>query len=59
MSSRPATSLSSRLCSPELAAAILRICTDVPEGFDRAAFHSEFNAAVVQFFREQLAGGDR
>ena len=46
-------------CSPELAAAIPRICTDVPAGFDRAAFHREFNAAVVQFFREQLAGGDR
>lgn len=46
-------------CSAELAAAIPRICTDVPAGFDRAAFHREFNAAVVQFFREQLGGGDR
>jgi predicted dienelactone hydrolase len=46
-------------CSAELAAAIPRICTDVPAGFDRAAFHREFNAAVVQFFREQLASGDR
>jgi len=46
-------------CSAELAAAVPRICTDVPAGFDRAAFHREFNAAVVQFFREQLASGER
>lgn len=46
-------------CSAELAAAIPRICTDVPAGFDRVAFHREFNAAVVQFFRGQLGGGDR
>lgn len=46
-------------CSAELAAAIPRICTDVPAGFDRADFHREFNAAVVKFFREQLAGGDQ
>ena len=41
-------------CSAELAAAIPRICTDVPAGFDRAGFHREFNAAVVKYFREQL-----
>jgi len=46
-------------CSPELAVAVPRICTDVPAEFDRAAFHREFNAAVVQFFRAQLASGDR
>ncbi|WP_247327406.1 alpha/beta hydrolase [Bradyrhizobium sp. 141] len=46
-------------CSPELAAAVPRICTDTPEGFDRVAFHREFNAAVVKYFREQLAGGAR
>ncbi|MGX1321331.1 putative dienelactone hydrolase [Bradyrhizobium sp. USDA 377] len=45
-------------CSAELAAAVPRICTDVPAGFDRAAFHREFNTAVVKYFREQLAGGD-
>lgn len=44
-------------CSAELAAAIPRICTDVPAEFDRVAFHRAFNAAVVQYFREQLAGG--
>lgn len=45
-------------CSAELAAAIPRICTDTPAGFDRAGFHREFNAAVVKYFHEQLAGGD-
>jgi predicted dienelactone hydrolase len=42
-------------CTPEQAAAVPRICTDVPAGFDRAGFHREFNAAVMQFLREQLA----
>ena len=41
-------------CSPQLAAAVPRICTDVPAEFDRAAFHREFNASVAGFFREQL-----
>jgi len=43
-------------CSPELAAAIPRICVDKPEGFDRAGFHREFNASVERFLREQLVG---
>jgi hypothetical protein len=30
--------------------------TDVPAGFDRAAFHRDFNASVVGFLREHLAG---
>jgi predicted dienelactone hydrolase len=42
-------------CSQQLAAAIPRICTDVP-GFDRAAFHRDFNASVVRFFRAHLTG---
>lgn len=46
-------------CSAELAAAIPRICTDVPAGFDRAGFHREFNPAVVKYFRELLAAGGR
>ncbi|UWU95357.1 alpha/beta fold hydrolase [Bradyrhizobium sp. CB1015] len=46
-------------CPADLAAAVPRICTDVPAGFDRAGFHRDFNAAVVQFFRGQLVGGDR
>jgi predicted dienelactone hydrolase len=41
-------------CSPQLATAIPRICTDAP-GFDRAAFHRDFNASVVGFFRDHLA----
>jgi len=31
------------------------ICQD-PKGFDRAAFHRDFNGAVVAFFQEQFAG---
>jgi predicted dienelactone hydrolase len=41
-------------CSPQLASAIPRICTDVPAGFDRAAFHRELNASMARFFREHL-----
>jgi predicted dienelactone hydrolase len=48
-------------CSPQLATAVPRICTDVPAGFDRASFHRDFNASVVTFFRDHLAsdGGTR
>jgi predicted dienelactone hydrolase len=42
-------------CSPELASSIPRICRDA-EGFDRVAFHREFNAEVLAFFRRHLAG---
>jgi predicted dienelactone hydrolase len=42
-------------CSQQLATAIPRICTDAP-GFDRAAFHRDFNARVIRFFRAHLAG---
>jgi predicted dienelactone hydrolase len=31
------------------------ICTDAP-GFDRVAFHKEFNADVLAFFRANLGG---
>jgi predicted dienelactone hydrolase len=41
-------------CSPQVAAAIPRICADGMAGFDRAAFHQEFNASMVRFFREHL-----
>jgi predicted dienelactone hydrolase len=41
-------------CSPQLATAVPRICTDNPVDFDRAAFHRDFNARVVRFFREHL-----
>jgi predicted dienelactone hydrolase len=43
-------------CSPELAAAVPRICTDNPPDFDRAAFHREFDAGVVKFFSEHFDG---
>jgi predicted dienelactone hydrolase len=40
-------------CSREAAAKLPRFCTD-PAGFDRAAFHRDFNASVVQFFQHHL-----
>jgi predicted dienelactone hydrolase len=42
-------------CSPSLAAMVPEICHD-PEGFDRTAFHREFNPAVVAFFKAKLPG---
>jgi predicted dienelactone hydrolase len=47
-------------CSPQLAADLPRPCTD-PPGFDRTAFHRDFDASVVGFFREHLVsdGGTR
>jgi predicted dienelactone hydrolase len=42
-------------CSPSLAAMVPEICHD-PEGFDRSAFHREFNPAVVAFFKAKLPG---
>lgn len=41
------------LCSPELAKKRPEFCADAP-GFDRIAFHKEFNAAVLAFFRTHL-----
>jgi predicted dienelactone hydrolase len=32
-----------------------RICVDAP-GFDRTAFHKEFNASTLAFFRKHLLG---
>lgn len=40
-------------CSPQEAKDLPRICTDAP-GFDRAAFHKDFNAAIFAFFRKHL-----
>jgi predicted dienelactone hydrolase len=42
-------------CSPQFAANLPRLCTD-PPGFDRTAFHHDFDARVVRFFRGHLAG---
>jgi predicted dienelactone hydrolase/intracellular septation protein A len=42
-------------CSSVLAERVPDICQD-PPGFDRTAFHRDFNAAVVGFFQEQLDG---
>jgi len=38
-----------------LAEVIPEICAD-PLGFDRAAFHEQFNADVLAFFRANLGG---
>jgi predicted dienelactone hydrolase len=40
-------------CTPSLSAMVPEICRD-PEDFDRAAFHREFNPAVVAFFKAKL-----
>jgi predicted dienelactone hydrolase len=42
-------------CSPAEVKDFPRICVDAP-GFDRAAFHKDFNAAVLAFFRRHLLG---
>ena len=41
-------------CPPALAAELPYICKDAP-GFDRAAFHRQFNADALAFFQAQLA----
>ncbi len=40
-------------CTPSLAAVAPEICRD-PKGFDRGAFHREFDQAVVAFFKAKL-----
>ncbi len=40
-------------CPPALVPRLPRLCVD-PPGFDRAAFHQEFDAAVLAFFRAHL-----
>jgi predicted dienelactone hydrolase len=44
-------------CDPGLAGEMPAICRSSP-GFSRAAFHQRFNAAVVAFFHQKLAGRD-
>ena len=43
-------------CTPMLTKYAPAICED-PPGFDRTAFHEEFNAAVVAFFKARLPAG--
>jgi predicted dienelactone hydrolase len=45
-------------CSPQFVANLPRLCTD-PPGFDRTAFHRDFDASIVGFFREHLVGDDK
>jgi len=40
-------------CTPAFAKAVPEICTDAPS-FDRTAFHKQFNANVLAFFRTHL-----
>lgn len=40
-------------CPAELAQSAAELCSDQP-GFDRAAFHADFNARVLAFFKAQL-----
>lgn len=40
-------------CPPEMVTRAPEICSD-PQGFDRAAFHEEFNAKALAFFRKNL-----
>jgi len=42
-------------CSPQFATNLPRLCAD-PPGFDRTAFHRDFDAKIVGFFREHLVG---
>lgn len=42
-------------CSPQFVANLPRLCTD-PPGFDRAAFHRDFDARIVGFFHLHLVG---
>jgi predicted dienelactone hydrolase len=44
------------ICPPALAKDLPELCTDAPD-FDRVAFHRQFNADVLAFFRAQF--GDR
>ena len=40
-------------CAPAMAKALPEICND-GAGFDRSAFHADFNARVLAFFRQHL-----
>jgi predicted dienelactone hydrolase len=45
-------------CSAELAKKVPAICVSAP-GFDRAAFHAQFDHDVVAFFTRTLGDGGR
>ena len=42
-------------CTEKFAAELPRLCDD-PPGFDRTAFHRDFNADIVSFLRDNLTG---
>jgi hypothetical protein len=45
-------------CSATESSRFARICTDAP-GFDRAAFHKDFERAVIAFLHERLPGREK
>lgn len=45
-------------CTPQVATAAAFLCQEAP-GFDRAAFHDQFNGEVVAFFTRELRAGAR
>ena len=45
-------------CAPALARELPQICLDAA-GFDRVAFHCQFNADVLAFFKTQLTNATR
>jgi len=45
-------------CSPEPEKNVREICTDTP-GFDRVAFHKQFNVDVLTFFQAHLPKAPR
>jgi predicted dienelactone hydrolase len=44
-------------CSQLIATTLPLVCND-PAGFDRTAFHRDFDASIVGFFREHLRDGE-
>jgi predicted dienelactone hydrolase len=46
-------------CSDDEAKAMSFQCVDDPPGFDRADFHREFNAQMLDFFRKHLPSHER
>ncbi|WP_133682479.1 alpha/beta hydrolase family protein [Paludibacterium purpuratum] len=43
-------------CNPQQRLRLPELCTD-PDGFDRGAFHRQFNAEIVRFFVQHLSNG--
>jgi predicted dienelactone hydrolase len=46
-------------CSDDEARAMSFQCIDDPPGFDRAGFHRQFNAQILEFFRKHLSSHEQ